>query len=107
MKWAELGVIDYVFPMTYTSSASFAKRRAMSHVALLRGSKARLWEGLSITTSERTLHNGVERRDPERLIEQIRTVIGQGAEGVTLFQYRDLGRAEEEAITRLSSEYRD
>ena len=101
VAWAEVGAIGYLFPMSYTNSLRFVLKRAISHLSLV-GDRARLWEGIGVPTAKKTLIEGEERT--ESLIEQIRGVLAEGVQGVTLFEYRLLSDEDVKAIRDLREE---
>lgn len=80
--WAERGLIDYVFPMTYTNSTLMVKRRTRNHIAQVRGG-CHVWEGLAKGSDRSSLST-------KNLIEQARTAREEGAEGIIIFMYESL-----------------
>ncbi|MDP6438026.1 MAG: family 10 glycosylhydrolase [Candidatus Brocadiia bacterium] len=93
--WAEEGIVDYLFPMTYTPSARVAWARTVSHVALVRD-RVPLWEGLSKDCEQ-------GRLTPALLADQARTVLEAGARGVVLFQYPSVSDEDIAALGALRS----
>lgn len=93
VDWAEKGLVDFLFPMNYTDSAEQARLRAADHVACV-GGAVPVWEGLAQSLSRRTL-------SPEALMEQVTGVLGAGADGVVLFEYRGVGDEHIRAINSL------
>jgi uncharacterized lipoprotein YddW (UPF0748 family) len=96
VRWAELGLIDYLFPMNYTNSLRVAVTRTVSHAALIRG-KVPMWEGLGKASSASQLTT-------ESLAAQVKGVLGAGAKGVVLFHYRAVDDGDLEAIRALRSD---
>jgi len=79
VQWAEEGLVDFLFPMTYTNSLRVAVTRTLCHVALVRG-RVPVWEGLGKASSASQLTT-------EALAEQVSGVLDAGAQGVVLFHY--------------------
>jgi len=79
VQWAEEGIVDYLFPMTYTNSLRIAVMSTRSHVALVAG-KVPLWEGLGKASSMSLLPTA-------SLAAQVEGVLAEGARGVVLFHY--------------------
>jgi len=79
VRWAEEGLVDYLFPMNYTNSTKVAVSRTKCHIALV-GESVPVWEGLCKSSSDSYLPT-------EALIEQIEGVLEAGAQGVVLFHY--------------------
>ena len=96
VQWAEQGLVDYLFPMTYTQSPRVAVMRTTAHLAQVAG-KVPVWEGLCKRASR------FARCTPEELVEQMRGVLDQGAQGVVVFSYSSLGQEDLEAIRALKS----
>lgn len=93
LQWAELGLVDYLFPMNYTNSLRVAQARTISHVALI-GGRVPVWEGLGKASSASQLNT-------EALCNQVKGAIGAGADGVVLFHYGAVTSEDEQAIQRL------
>lgn len=91
--WGERGLIDYLFPMTYTNSVLMVKRRTRNHVAQIRGG-CHLWEGLGKRSSRSTLST-------EALVEQTKAAIGEGAGGIVIFAYSSLTDEDLSALSRM------
>ncbi len=96
VQWAEQGLVDYLFPMTYTQSPRVAAMRTTAHLAQVAG-KVPVWEGLCKRASR------FARCTPEELVEQMRGVLDQGAQGVVVFSYSSLGQEDLAAIRALKS----
>jgi len=93
LQWAELGIVDYIFPMNYTNSLRVARTRTISHVALI-GGRTPVWEGLGKASSASQLST-------EALRDQVKGVIAAGAGGVVLFHYGAVTSEDERAIRLL------
>ncbi len=93
VQWAELGIVDYIFPMNYTNSLRVAAARTTSHIALVKG-RAPVWEGLGKSSSASQLST-------EALQMQVREVVRAGAKGVVLFHYGAITPQDDEAIKAL------
>ncbi|RKY62719.1 MAG: hypothetical protein DRQ02_13475 [Candidatus Latescibacterota bacterium] len=91
--WAERGLLDSVVPMNYTNSLLMLKRRTKAHLAYVKG-KCALWEGLGKDSSRSQLST-------EALIEQIKAVREEGAEGVMIFPYSALTDEDLTALAEL------
>ena len=91
--WGERGLIDYAFPMTYTNSTLMVKRRTRNHIAQVKGG-CHVWEGLGKRSSRSTLST-------EALIEQARTALEEGAEGIVIFSYGALTDEDLAALAEL------
>ncbi len=96
VQWAEEGVVDFLFPMTYTQSLRVATMRTVAHLAQVAG-KVPVWEGLCKRASR------FARCSPEELVEQIGAVLEKGAQGVMIFSYSSLEPGDFEAIGQLRS----
>ena len=77
--WAEDGLVDYLFPMTYTNHLIVADMATQAHVALV-DYRVPLWEGLAKKASAAGLPT-------ELLAAQVKAVMAGGADGVVLFAY--------------------
>jgi uncharacterized lipoprotein YddW (UPF0748 family) len=86
VDWAEKGIIDYIFPMSYTNSTREVRMRTRSHRALL-GNKVQLWEGLAKGL-------GTQHIDRKVRIDQIDACRQEGAEGFVLFCYPSISDAD-------------
>jgi len=93
VQWAEEGLVDFLFPMTYTNSLRTAVARTICHVALVAG-KVPLWEGLGKASSASQLTT-------EALAAQVSGVLDAGAQGVVLFHYRAVTDEDVDTIRRL------
>lgn len=91
--WGERGLVDYVFPMTYTNSTLMFKRRTRNHVAQVRGG-CPVWEGLGKRSSRSTLST-------EALVEQARAALEENAEGVVIFSHSALTDEDLKALAEL------
>lgn len=80
--WGERGLVDYMMPMTYTNSTLMVKRRTRNHIAQVKGG-CHVWEGLGKRSSRSTLST-------QALVEQIRIVQEEKAEGIVIFSYSAL-----------------
>lgn len=98
VQWAELGLVDYLFPMNYTNSLRVAVTRTISHVALV-GDRTPVWEGFGKASSASQLST-------QALADQIQGVLGAGAKGVVLFHYRAVTDEDVEAIRALRSSHK-
>jgi len=91
--WAEEGIIDFLFPMNYTSSTRIAEKLTLAHVALVQG-RVSLWEGLDKAGFAAELN-------PEKLTEEAKAVLSAGAQGVVIFDYPSMTDEDIAAIKRL------
>jgi len=91
--WAKEGLVDYIFPMTYTNSAALARKQTRNHVAILAGA-CPLWEGLGKGSSASTLTT-------EMLMDQVRAVTEEGAQGIVIFHYAAIEDPDLEALAKL------
>lgn len=96
IQWAEQGLVDYLFPMTYTQSLRVAVMRTVAHLAQV-GGKVPVWEGLCKRASR------IAQCTPEELVEQMKGVLDTGAQGVVVFSYGSLTPEDFEAIGALKS----
>jgi len=80
--WGERGLVDYMFPMTYTNSALMVKRRTRNHVAQVKGT-CPVWEGLGKASSRSGLST-------QALVEQAQGALEEGAEGIVVFSHAAL-----------------
>jgi uncharacterized lipoprotein YddW (UPF0748 family) len=96
VQWAELGIVDYLFPMSYTNSLLSVVSRTICHVALV-GGRVPVWEGLGKYSSASQL-------TPEALGEQIRGVLDRGADGVVIFHYGAITDDDLEEIGNIRAE---
>jgi len=71
--WAAEGIVDYLFPMNYSSGTRFMEQATRNHIAAV-GKKCALWEGLGTW----------------RLMEQMKAVRKMGVHGAVIFQYNAL-----------------
>jgi len=78
-QWAEMGLIDFIFPMNYTNSTEIAVRRTTNHVASAKGN-CPVWEGLGKQSAD-------SATSTQTLIEQTKGVLEEGAEGIVIFSY--------------------
>lgn len=97
VQWAEEGLVDFLFPMTYTQSVRVAVMRTTAHLAQVAG-RVPVWEGLCKRASR------FSDCTPEELAEQMRAVLKVGAQGVVLFSYGSLKPEDFEAIRALKSD---
>ena len=88
--WARRRLVDYIFPMNYTMNAKIAVKRARNHAAALAGSGVPLWEGLWNRPAMSTT----------MLLEQVRGVLAQGAQGIVIFEYFGLDDGDLRALSR-------
>jgi len=75
VRWAHEGLVDFVFPMSYSDSELEVRRQTRSHVELIDGTVP-LWEGLmkgSLT--------------PQQLTRQVRAVLQLRTQGSVIFHY--------------------
>jgi len=79
VKWAEKGIVDYLFPMNYTNNISTFKKLTKSHVGLVR-SRVPIWEGIGNKSSMSELST-------QALAEQAQAARDSGAQGVVIFSY--------------------
>jgi len=79
VAWAEEGLVDYLFPMSYTNHVRVVETATVEHVALV-DHKVPLWEGLGKSSS----HSGLPT---DMLAAQVRVALAGGADGVVLFAY--------------------
>jgi uncharacterized lipoprotein YddW (UPF0748 family) len=77
--WAEMGLIDFMFPMNYTNSTEMAARRTVNHVASVKG-HCPVWEGLGKRSADSTTST-------QTLIDQTKSVLKEGAQGIVIFSY--------------------
>jgi uncharacterized lipoprotein YddW (UPF0748 family) len=91
VQWAERGIIDYLFPMNYTTSLRYAVTRTVSHLALV-GGRVPVWEGLARAAAP---------SQPDILPELVRGVREAGAQGAVLFHYPSLTDGDLRAIREL------
>jgi uncharacterized lipoprotein YddW (UPF0748 family) len=94
VNWAELGIVDYLFPMNYATSYRYVVTRTISHLALVAG-RAQTWEGLPRVT---------EPSKPQILPELIRGVRDAGAQGAVIFHYPFLTDEDLREIKGIKSE---
>jgi len=95
VEWAEKGLVDFMFPMTYTNSLRSAVTRTAAHVAWVAG-KVPLWEGLGKSSS-------ISRLSSEALGLQMAGVLEAGADGVVLFHEAAVTDEDIRAIQALRS----
>jgi len=95
VAWAEEGLVDFLFPMTYTNSLRVAVTRTITHLALVEGAVP-VWEGLGKASSASQLTT-------DALAAQVAGVLEVGAQGVVLFHYRAVTDDDTAAIRRLRS----
>ena len=79
VAWAERGIVDFLFPMTYTNSTRDARMRTRCHRALI-GRQFPLWEGLGKRSSASELSTS-------SMVEQIKACLEEGSDGFVLFSY--------------------
>ncbi len=96
VQWADLGLVDYLFPMNYTNSLLACVSRTICHNAII-GKRVPLWEGLGKYSSASQLTR-------EALGEQIKGVLDAGADGVVLFHYGALTDEDIDEIKLIRSE---
>ncbi len=89
--WADEGIIDYLFPMTYISLPEAVKWWTESYVAMVKG-KAPIWPGLCYLAPDMKV---------ESMVEQIGLARGAGAEGIVIFEYIGMTDEMGEAIRSL------
>ncbi len=75
-NWLEEELVDYLFPMNYTTKVSEFTRWTKSHVALVRG-RVPVWEGIGQWRLSST----------EALAKHARAAHDAGAQGVVIFNY--------------------
>jgi uncharacterized lipoprotein YddW (UPF0748 family) len=88
VEWARADLIDYLFPMNYTTSLRYAIARTISHLALVRGNVP-VWEGLAMA---------MQPHQPHIIPELVRSVRDAGAQGAVLFHYPFLSDQDLKAI---------
>jgi uncharacterized lipoprotein YddW (UPF0748 family) len=93
VAWAERGIVDFLFPMTYTNSTRDARMRTRSHRALV-GDKFPLWEGLG-------KHSSASQLTAQAMVEQIKACLEEGSDGIVLFSYPALTDEDLAAIANL------
>ena len=94
-EWAKRGLVDYIFTMNYTNIAELAAKYTRNHIAILQGA-CPVWEGLGKESSGSSLTTPM-------LVEQIKAVLREGANGIVIFAYSALTDEDIEAIRSLSS----
>ncbi|RKY64201.1 MAG: hypothetical protein DRP99_02595 [Candidatus Latescibacterota bacterium] len=77
--WARRGLVDFIFPMTYTNSPLLVVGYTRNHLAQV-GGKVPVWEGLGKRSSQSQLLAEVLR-------EQVEAARCAGAQGVVVFHY--------------------
>lgn len=92
--WGERGLVDYVFPMTYTNSTLMVKRRTRNHVAQVKGG-CHVWEGLGKGSSRSALST-------QALVEQAQAALEEGAEGIVVFSHTALTDEDLAALAGMS-----
>lgn len=90
VAWAEQGLVDYLFPMTYTVSPRMLQMRTVAHVAQV-GRRVPVWEGLCKQA-------GAIRLTTRGLAAQARLARECGAKGVVLFSYPAVTNADIKAL---------
>jgi len=90
VAWAEHGIVDSLFPMTYTNSTRDARMRTRCHRALI-GTQFPLWEGLGKRSSASELSTS-------GMVEQIKACLEEGSQGIVLFSYPALSDEDLAAI---------
>lgn len=90
VAWAERGIVDFLFPMTYTNSTRDAHMRTRCHRALI-GPEFPLWEGLGKRSSASELSTSV-------MVDQIKACLKEGSQGIVLFSYPALSDEDLTAI---------
>jgi len=88
-EWAEENLVDYIFPMNYTSSTRLAIKEARCHLATVKKT-CLIWEGLYIHSL-----------NAKMLTEQIKGVLNEGAGGIIIFSYPGLENEHIEAIKNI------
>jgi uncharacterized lipoprotein YddW (UPF0748 family) len=91
--WGEKGLVDYMFPMTYTNSTLMVSRRTRNHIAQVKEG-CHMWEGLGKRSSRSTLST-------EALVEQARAAGEEEAEGIVIFSYSSLTDEDLAALSAL------
>ncbi|RLF04939.1 MAG: hypothetical protein DRK00_05590, partial [Thermoprotei archaeon] len=91
VSWCELGLLDWVAPMTYTNITLVAKRLAQEHSALVKGG---LYEGLGQRRS-------ISNLSPEKLAEQAKAVLEAGADGIIVFSHSSLSQRDLEVLSQI------
>ena len=91
VSWCELGLLDWVAPMTYTNITLVAKRLAQEHSALVKGG---LYEGLGKRSS-------ISNLSPEKLAEQAKAVLEAGADGIIVFSHSSLSQRDLEVLSQI------
>lgn len=95
VQWAEEGIVDYLFPMSYTPSLRVAGALATTHAALV-GDKTALWEGFSKSSGESHI-------DTQTLAAEARLALQAGARGIVLFHYPAITDEDIAALKELSN----
>ena len=91
--WGERGLVDYIFPMTYTNSTLMVRKRTRNHLVQVEG-RCYIWEGLGKRSSRSDLTTG-------KLIEQAEAALDEGAEGIVIFSYGALTDEDLRALSKL------
>ena len=91
--WVREGLVDYIWPMNYSSSTLIASKWARNNIATLADS----------TTGCR-LHEGIHRpkwMTTDRWIRHVAAILETGVKGVVIFDYPNLTDADLKALARL------
>jgi len=94
-QWAEMGLIDFIFPMNYTNSTEIAVRRTTNHIASVKGN-CPVWEGLGKQSAD-------SATSTRTLIDQTKGVLEEGADGIVIFSYPAVTDEDIEALKALGS----
>jgi len=86
-RWTEENLVDYLTPMTYTTSRSSFRSCADNHVDHCNGKN--IYVGTYVYTPENSAHGSVntEEQGIDLLKDQITIARQEGAKGVCLFKY--------------------
>ena len=91
--WAHSGLLDYLFPMIYTSKPTVLDGVIRENMALLKGAKVAYWPGLGKFSSASKL-------SAEQLAEQIRIARRHAAPGVIIFHEGVIGEKDLQVLQR-------
>ena len=94
VDWCERGLLDWVAPMTYTNITLMVERETRLHRSLV---KTSLYEGLGKRSS-------MSRLDPEKLAEQARRSLKEGADGVLVFSLSSMSSRDFELLREILRE---
>ncbi len=89
-KWAQEGIVDYMFPMNYSPSTTHVASITLSHLAMVQKPVV-LWEGLKYHKWDTTEH----------YMEVVKSAVDAGAEGIVIFQYSGLKEQDWAALAKL------